>query len=284
MSARLVGAAASVVALFGALPSPAAGAPQVLTTVASRSVRAAEYHGKAATAFAYGSQGGIIGPGASSSTLSVITSDGSGASGQVLGTGGGITFARMPGLTTTPLREARERYAPAADSAFVIGPPLGYAQPRIRRIAIGRFDLSRRSDLVITGTLPAAFAGAPVLNARGELLGAVAQPGTGHWKFAALGVIRAVARSSSAPAGGSPLLTIVLVLLALAVTGVAVGLLRERSKRQRAERLQQEREARMRAARRPPNAPLVRLRDPTEGASPDDSDDFEVVIKPHDHA
>jgi hypothetical protein len=250
-------------ALLGAgVTETSAAVPKRVASVAERSVFAANTGDGTATAFAFGD---------------VVVAAGGGDELRLVAANGDITSATLrraeDSLATyepsAPVRAiARQRGRVRDRVAYVIGPPVGYAAGKVRRVEVPR-GLSRGRTVTLPARLPHAFRGAPVVDGSGRFLGVVSRVRGDSATVAPARVVAALAAAEASTSDGSlvpVLLAAALALLALA-TGAAVVARRRRGRVV----------APAVVAEPAPSGPLVRRRDPT-------SDDFEVVLRSREGA
>jgi hypothetical protein len=277
--------AISVTALASISAVALAAPPARVVRTASGSVVATRVDDRSATGFAFRSTGSVI-TAAGGDRDTVTTAQGRLGQADGLDEQGGLALVAVPeDLLLAPLPiSPRTRFS----RGFVIGPPLGYARHKVRRV---RLDTARAGAQ--PGHLPPAYVGAPVVTARGELIGAVSAVGRRSWSFtSAAELTRLEAKpkpESKHDGGGVPLWAI--LAAALVVLIAALGSIALVSRRRRAAATATL--APPQVSVRPRQAvPLVRRREPApevavaapadegEGTEPEpDPDDFEILLK-----
>lgn len=279
----LVSFCAALVSFAPVPPPTAAAAPLALKAAAASAVLAARGPAGVRTAFAFERKGLLITAGGNG-VVRVIAGTGATASAAPARRQGRLAALEISGLGLTPLVAVHRRELPAGARAYVLGPPLGYETAHLRSVLLPRMRLAATRSIQVRGTLPASFAGAPVVTPGGAVIGAVASVAAGRWRLAPRGALLALAGSHAAAAGGggSPILSFAIGGLLIFAAGTAFGVMRAKRRRQLALESRM-RSARMAAAANGEQQPLVRLRGSSSAAADEQGaegeQDFEVIVK-----
>ena len=264
-------------------PSEAVAASSRLLGVAEHSVAAAQHATGSTTAFAYGTEGGVVAA-ASNGSIHMITSTGVTVSGEVSTSRDGLGVAHVAALPLRALIATSATSISHRTPKYILGPPLGYEGGPIRSVHMPTVRLTGSQLQSITGALPAKFLGAPVVTTHGRLIGSVASVGIRSWEFAALGLLEELAAVHHGTS--VPVVPILIGGLIVFLAGIAFGILRMQRRRDRELDLRLRQSRARGAAERRAEGPLVRLRTPSEQQEPvedgdgDGDDDFEVIVKP----
>jgi len=270
---RSVIAAASAVLVLAAAPATAS-AHNAVARIVGPSIAQVRVDRRDLTGFAIGEDGGVIAPADASAGTVAISKNDATTRVQPVFSEYGIGYVKVSGLALSPLRKATGESVPRSEATYLVAAIAGSSRADVIEVHPGTFRLGRTTTLLVAGTLPIRFRGAPLVNGRGELVGAVAGIGRRSWRLAPLAIVSHVESEGS---GGFPRLVAVLVVLLVGLAGVLAFLLvRERRRESTEQQLQRVREQRMRDAARPASTPVVRRRSED---LPDGDDDFEIVIK-----
>lgn len=279
MSRRWRDLIAVLLVLPALLPSEAVAANSLLRGVAEHSVAAAQHATGSTTAFAYGTEGGVVAA-ATNGSIHIITSTGVAASGEVSTSRDGLGLVHVAALPLRALIATAATSVSRRTPKYILGPPLGYEGGRIRSVQMPTVRLSGSQLQSITGALPAKFLGAPVVTTHGRLIGSVASVGPRSWEFAPLGLLQALAVVHHGTS--APVVPILIGGVIVFLAGMAFAVLRMKRSRDRELELRLRQSRARGVAERRAEGPLVRLRTPSEEQEPTQSanEDFEVIVKP----
>lgn len=273
--------------------SQASGAVDRLLTVAGRSVVAVEGGAEPTTGFGFTHGSAVLGA-SQLRSLRIITANGAIISVTPFRHVGDISAARLITTGVAPLPAARRR-ATDGEVGYLLGPPLGYREDKIRRVVLRVVPTGHGNLLRVTGTLPRPFRGAPLVTSSGHLLGAVDAIASKSWILLPVSGVNALIAAPAARSRGSSVIRTVglasgvLVVMVVAF-GTIVMLRRRRTVHHRRADAPDDAQSPERAAAptslelptqpMAPAPPLVRSRAPSQ--SDDPSDDFDIVVKSRD--
>jgi len=279
VSIRIKAALGVMLAASALAPSGAFAVPARVVAAAEHSVAAVHHSTGTSTSFVFGPEGGVVTAAASRGSFHAVTSNGTTISGEVVSSRDGLGVAHISGLAVRALVASRARTISPRTAKYVLGPPLGYESARIRYVSMPVLRLTGRDLQTVAGSLPASFAGAPVVTGYGTLIGSVAGVGARNWEFAPLGLLGELTAVHNSE--GVPLIPIIVGGLIVFLGGIGFGLMRAKRRREREQDLRLRKDRARTTAGRRAQGPLVRLRTPSDSEpEPAEEDDFEVIVKP----
>lgn len=269
--------------IVGLCPVALAEAPttRTLTHVASQSVVAAQTGAGLRTGFAF-RHGEVVVGSTGAGSVRLIAVSGMTAVVTPSAHNAALVIASLSALNLKSLTSS-QKSSRHGSRAYVLGPPLGYGGQNIRSVTLRYHGKTASGGSRVSGHLPAAFQGAPVVTASGALLGAVATVDPHSWSFIDVSRLDALARQvKPIRATGFPLIPVAAgVAFALLLLGAAFLIVRRRRGGPResfmvTRRFDMPSDAGAIMEDRP-TQPTVRRRESAETTA--EEDDFEVVVK-----
>ncbi|HEX8103651.1 MAG TPA: serine protease [Solirubrobacteraceae bacterium] len=194
---------------------------------ASRSAVAVRAGDDLVTGFRLGDDGRVV-TAAAKGPFQVTARTGESASAKAVSTSGGVTVLEVEGTELKPLKLA-PKVAKRVREAYVIGSPVGYGEAA-RRVPVE----GRGARLTVRSALRDTYAGAPVVDANGRVLGMVGtKVKQGRQLVAAAALRRAASAGGVDDDSGRPLWQLVLlgVVLLVLVLGLITLAVRLRARR-----------------------------------------------------
>jgi hypothetical protein len=279
----------TLAALAGA-QTDAAAAPSGLAKLAEGAVVARTSPSGIRTGFAFGRAGLFITSSSGAKAVDLISARGENAAGAAVSRQYGLVAVRAPELRLVLISGSGLRDVSSRTRAYVLGPPLGYEDRRIRAVRLPAFNSRSRRLVRVAGRLPQSFQGAPVVTQSGEVIGAVARAGASSWTLVSSAPLQLLVASAVKPSGGAGfpvvLIGMAVLVVMLALGSVIVSRTTRRRRRSRQMRASVSRSSMRHPAERSawentgaPAAPLVKRRT----SETIDEEDFDVVLKSQGH-